>query len=174
MRRLVLLRHAKAEAPDPVNDYDRQLAPRGRTAAAGMGEWLAGQGIVPDAVVCSGAARTRETWRLASRAFDPAPAVTYDDRIYEAAAETLFDVVQEQDSDVFTLLMVGHNPGMEMLVTLLAESGEPEVVDLFQKKFPTAAIAVLDFEDVPWAALEEKTAWLSAFVTPKHLGIKGE
>ncbi len=72
------------------------------------------------------------------------------------------------------MLLVGHNPGLELLTSMLAESGEPEVVERFEKKFPTAAVAVLDFEDVPWAAIEEKTAWLSAFVTPKLLGIRGE
>ncbi|MGQ4273082.1 SixA phosphatase family protein [Terrihabitans sp. B22-R8] len=174
MRRLVLFRHAKGEAPDPLNDYARKLAPRGQIAARGMGEWLAGQGIVPDLVICSGSARTRQTWSLAASAFDPAPELQFEDRIYEAEVETLLDVVREQDSEVYTLLLVGHNPGLELLTGLLAESGEPEVVDLFKAKFPTAAIAIIDFEDVPWAAIEEKTGWLSAFVTPKHLGIKGE
>jgi phosphohistidine phosphatase len=174
MRRLVLFRHAKAEAANLTDDYGRQLAPRGQEEAAAMGAWLAEAGIVPDLVVCSGAARTRETWRLASAAFDPPPEVVYEDRIYEASAESLFDLVQEADSSVTTLLIVGHNPALEMLTTMVAESGEPEVVDLFQKKFPTGGIAVLDFEDLPWAALEEKTAWLTAFVTPKHPGIQGE
>ena len=57
---------------------------------------------------------------------------------------------------------------------MLAESAEPEVAERFEKKFPTGAIAVLDFEDMPWAAIEQKEAWLFAFETPKHLGIKGE
>jgi phosphohistidine phosphatase len=174
MRRLILFRHAKGEAPDPTDDYGRVLAPRGRSAATGMGEWLAGQGIIPDLVVCSGSARTRETWDLASAAFDPPPRVKFDDAIYEAEPEALLEVIQEQEWEVQTLMLVGHNPGLELITSALAESGEPEVVDRFQKKFPTAAIAILDFEDVPWGAIEEKTAWLAAFVTPKHLGINGE
>lgn len=175
MRRLVLFRHAKADRPDRhAEDHARPLTEEGREAASGMGEWLESAGILPDLVLCSPAVRTRETWAYASGAFDPVPPVIYEPLIYEAAPELLFDLVRNADGDVQTLLLIGHNPGMEELAAMLAESAEPEVAERFERKFPTAAIAVLDFEDIPWASLEEKTAWLLAFETPKHLGLKGE
>jgi len=174
MRRLVLFRHAKAVPHGAAEDFDRVLTLEGRDMAASMGEWLDGQGIVPDLVLCSPSARTRETWHYAGRAFDPAPPVIHEDLIYDAAAETLAGIVRSVDAEVQTLMLVGHNPGIEALVSLLAESGEPEVVERFERKFPTAAVAVLDFEDVPWAAIEEKSAWLSVFETPENLGFKDE
>jgi phosphohistidine phosphatase len=175
MRRLVLFRHAKAQPIEEADeDFERRLMPRGRETARGMAEWLEEQGIAPDLVICSPSARTRETWKHASGAFDPPPPVIYEELVYEASAEELLEVVRNTDGEVQTLLVVGHNPGIEALTGLLAEAAEPEVADRFEKKFPTAAIAVLDFEDMPWAAIEEKTAWLFAFETPKHLGLKGE
>ena len=142
--------------------------------AAAMGAWLNEQGIMPDLVVCSPSVRTRETWHFASGAFDPPPPVLYVDPIYDASPETLLAVLHAVENDIATLMLVGHNPGVEALTAVLAESGEPDVVERYERKFPTAAIAVLDFEDVPWAALGEKSAWLSMFETPKNLGFKDE
>jgi phosphohistidine phosphatase len=175
MRRLILFRHAKAE-PHGVrdDDHDRVLTEEGLEAARGMGAWLESEGMVPDLVICSSSARTRQNWKEAKKAFDPEPPVIFEDLIYEASPEMLLEVVRNTDGDVQTLMLVGHNPGMEALTLILAESAEPDVAERFEKKFPTAGIAVLDFEDTPWAALEEKTAWLYAFETPKHLGLKDE
>jgi phosphohistidine phosphatase len=173
MRRLVLFRHAKAEPHGSHDsDQDRALTPEGREAARGMGAWLEAEGIVPDLVVCSTAVRTRQTWAEAEQGFEPLPPVQFEELIYEASPQELLEVVRNTDGEVRTLLLVGHNPGMESLTALLAESAEPEVAERFEKKFPTAALAVLDFEDMPWAAIEEKEAWLFAFETPKHLGLK--
>jgi phosphohistidine phosphatase len=175
MRRLILFRHAKAEPHGAKDDdHERELTEDGREAAGGMGAWMEGEGIVPDLVVCSTAARTRQTWQEAKKAFDPEPPVIFTDVIYEASPEMLLEVVRNADGEVQTLMLIGHNPGMESLTGMLADSAEPEVAERFEKKFPTAAVAVLDFEDIPWASLEEKTAWLFAFETPKHLGLKDE
>jgi phosphohistidine phosphatase len=175
MRRLILFRHAKAEPHGARDDdHDRHLTEEGRDAARGMGAWLEGDGIVPDLVICSTADRTRQTWEEAKKAFDPAPPVIFTEAIYEATPELLLEVVRNADGEVRTLMLIGHNPGMEGLTSILAESAEPEVAERFEKKFPTAGIAVLDFEDTPWAAIEEKQAWLFAFETPKHLGLKDE
>jgi phosphohistidine phosphatase len=128
--------------------------------------------MIPDLVVCSTALRTRQTWKEAEQAFEPLPPVAFEELIYEASPEELLEVVRSADGEVRTLLIVGHNPGMESLTGMLAESAEPEVAERFERKFPTAAIAVLDFEDMPWAAIEEKEAWLFAFETPKSRGLK--
>jgi len=173
MRRLILFRHAKAERPDHYDhDRERDLTGEGIAMARGMGLWLEGRGIVPDLVLCSPAVRTRQTWEAAATAFEPAPEVLYEDSLYAASAEEVLEVVRNVDGEVQTLLVVGHNPSLENLALMLAASAEPEVADRFEKKFPTAAVAILDFEDMPWAAIDEKQAWLTAFETPKHLGLK--
>lgn len=172
MRRLILFRHAKAVPHGEVEDYERELTPDGIEAAAGMAAWLEGQGIAPDLVICSPSARTRQTWEAAARAFDPEPPVLFVELVYDADPATLFEIVRNTDGEIQTLMLIGHNPGMEALASALAESAEPEVAERFERKFPTAAVAILDFEDVPWAAIEEKSGWLYAFETPKHLGLK--
>lgn len=113
MPTLVLIRHAKAE-PYQQDDLARVLAPRGRDDAARLQAWLSGRELLPDRVVLSPAARTRETWQVAS----PAPSdVVEDQRVYEGA---LREVLAETAADVETLVLVGHNPAIEQLLEELA------------------------------------------------------
>lgn len=151
MPTLVLLRHAKAE-PHRHDDVTRVLAPRGRADAAAAGEWLRGQGLVPDRVVCSPAARTRETWELAAVA---APDPVYDERVYDATAEELREVLQETPEDVAVLVLVGHNPGVEQLAWQLDD--DPQARERTDRGLPTCALAVfgVDGWDLEGAALRE-------------------
>ncbi len=172
MRRLILFRHAKSDWPeDEVDDHDRGLAPRGRRAAAPMGAWLAGRGFRPDLVLCSTAVRARATWDLAKAAFVPAPERRLERSIYMASAETLLAAARSVPADVQTLMIVGHNPGLEQLVETLATKGEPEARRALSDKFPTAAIAVLDFPFDEWSSVASGTARLDRFVTPRLLGL---
>jgi phosphohistidine phosphatase len=111
MRTLVLLRHAETE-PHRTDDFSRRLTERGRADAEQVRRWLGGQGLAPDRVVVSPAARARETWELASVGDAEAE---LDDRVYEATSEQLREVVAETDPDVQTLVLVGHNPSIERL-----------------------------------------------------------
>lgn len=172
MRRLILFRHAKSDwADDAQDDHDRPLATRGRRAAGPMGAWLAGRGFRPDLVLCSTAERARSTWRLARTAFAPPPKVGYKANIYLAAPDVLLDAVKTAAADVQTLMIVGHNPGLEQFVELLASRGDPEARRALSGKFPTAAIAVLDFPFDGWSDVSERSGRLDRFVTPRMLGL---
>src|SRR5690349_24829063 len=118
-RELVLFRHAKSAWPD-VPDHDRPLADRGIRAAPVMGRWLRDAGLVPDLVLCSTAGRARETWQFAQAGLAATPPVTFDARIYEAAATDLLAVIREVPAATGTLLLIGHNPAIEDLALLLA------------------------------------------------------
>ncbi len=116
-RTLVIMRHAKAEQSDSKRDFDRLLTERGRADALAGGVWLAGQGIVPDVVICSPAARTRGTWHQVAIGFaestaDPgsAPTVTYEPDLYEAGLAAALELVQRADPTARTVLLIGHNP----------------------------------------------------------------
>lgn len=175
MRRLILFRHAKSDwTGDAATDHDRGLAPRGRRTAGPMGAWLAGRGFRPDLVICSTATRAKRTWNLAKAAFTPAPKTEFSDAVYEASAKALLDVVRGAPGDAQTLMIVGHNPGLEDLIALLAASGDPEARRTLSAKFPTAAIAVLDIPEDGWSAIAPKSARLDRFVTPKLLGLDVE
>ena len=167
MRRLILLRHAKSDWPDGVADPDRPLAPRGQEAAPKMAAYLAAEGLVPDRVLVSPARRTRETWDLVRPSLGDVPDETVP-QIYEAPVSRLLDVVHGIPDDVATALMIGHNPGFQDLARLLGKPGEARRT--LTKKYPTAAVAVIDLPVESWAKVEAGEGTIERFVTPKSLG----
>jgi phosphohistidine phosphatase len=145
MRRLILFRHAKSERGQPgETDVLRVLNPRGERDAPRLGAFMVKHAL-PDLAVVSTAARTRQTWQLASAAFNEAPRAVFDDRIYEASPQRLLQVVKEAPQSVHTLLICGHNPGLEELAAKLIASGNVDAQRRLADAFPTAALAVIDF-----------------------------
>lgn len=161
LRRLVVLRHAKSAWPDGVADHERPLAPRGRRDAPVAGRMLAEADCLPDLALCSTAARARGTWELASAEWGTPPPVRHDERLYAADVPDLLEVVHEVPPEVETLLLVGHNPGLEDLVLTLAGDGLDDTLDEVRTKFPTSAIAVLAWHGATWHALAPGTALLT-------------
>ncbi len=144
-----------------------------------MGRWLS-TGYIPDQVMCSTARRACQTWQLAQRVLGAAPAVVFDDRVYEASAAQLLDVIRRAPAAVGTLLIVGHDPAVpELACTLAAATSKPgagtgngaasaAMLARMRAKFPTAAIAVFECAG-DWAQLAPGRAWLACFVTPREL-----
>ncbi|MCX4821289.1 histidine phosphatase family protein [Streptomyces sp. NBC_01142] len=165
VRRLVVLRHAKSAWPD-VADHERPLAPRGRRDAPAAGRWLREADCLPELVVCSPALRTRQTWDLVSVEFGVITPVMHDARIYRASAGELLGVVREAPVHVRTLLLIGHNPGVQELVMMLAGEADGYALEQTRTKFPTSAIAVLH---VPgsWSSLAPGAARLTEMVVPR-------
>jgi phosphohistidine phosphatase len=166
MRTLLLLRHAKARTDDVGGDVARPLAPRGRRAAARMGELIVERGWEPDLVLCSTARRARETWDQAAAALRRAPRVALDERLYLASPSRILARVREVEEGVGTLLVVGHNPGFHELAYDLAASGAAR--DRIGK-FPTAALARFELADGGWAEAGPGTLRFAELVAPKEL-----
>jgi phosphohistidine phosphatase len=170
MRRLMLLRHAKSDWTAPgARDHERPLTTRGRESAPKMGAYMARHALVPDLVIASTAARVVETLSLLLPAFAKAPKVVTDKRIYEAEADALLGVIKETPRTAHSLLLVGHNPGIAELASLLMASGDAEARQRLIEKFPTAALAVIDFALDDWAKLHPKAGRLDRFVVPRTL-----
>jgi phosphohistidine phosphatase len=169
MRRLLLLRHAKAAWPPGTLDLDRPLAKRGQDAALVMGNYLKGEGLVPDLALVSSARRTQETWERIEPVLGDIE-IRQDGRIYEAPVGRLLDVVREVEPGIRTLLMIGHNPGFEELAKLLIGEGEMDHVLRLGQKYPTAGLAVIDFPLESWGEVKAKAGRLERFVTPQSLG----
>lgn len=161
--RLVLLRHAKADYPDGVPDHERPLSARGRRDAPAAGLWLAGHGYCPDAVVCSTALRTRQTWELVAAGLASPPRARYEPRVYEATVLGLLMLVREFPDDQGTVLIVGHNPGVAELTVGLADPPPAP-----PSGFPTASASVLGIPG-PWSSLAPATARLLDFATPADM-----
>ncbi|MFH0517785.1 SixA phosphatase family protein [Streptomyces sp. M41] len=167
LRRLVVLRHAKSAWPDGVADHERPLAPRGRRDAPAAGRILAAVDCLPDLALCSTAVRARETWELASAQWGTPPPVRLEPRVYAAEVPDLLSVVHEVSPEVETLLLIGHNPGLEELVLDLAGDGLDDTLDEVRTKFPTAAIAVLAWYGATWRALAPGTALLTGVMVAR-------
>jgi phosphohistidine phosphatase len=125
---------------------------------------------VPDRVVCSTARRARETWQLAAAELGASPSVSFDQRVYGAAAGELLDLAREIAPGTGTLLIVGHDPAMQELTLALGGpgGGDAPALERVRFKFPTAAIAVLEFTGT-WQGLGPQQARLTAFVVPRDL-----
>ncbi|WP_040783705.1 SixA phosphatase family protein [Nocardia pneumoniae] len=162
VRTLILMRHGKSAYPDGVDDHQRPLAPRGRREAGLAGRWLRETQPPIDAVRCSTATRTRQTLTATGIA---AP-VVFESSIYEAAPETLIELIQLSDDDVATLLVLGHAPGMPWTAWELASDHDCAPAVELSRKFPTSALAVLRF-DRPWADVDPGTGELTHFHIPR-------
>jgi phosphohistidine phosphatase len=169
MRRLMLLRHAKAERAEPgAPDRERGLTPRGREDALKLGAYMAKHALLPDRALVSPAARTQETWKLLAAAF-PAVPVTPDPRLYEASAQTIVGLVKETAADIHALIVVGHNPALHEAARLLIASGDVDLRERLHEEMPTAALAVIDFPLDDWRKLHPHSGRLDRLVVPRWL-----
>lgn len=176
MRRLVVMRHAKSAYPPGIDDHDRPLAPRGVQDAGATGEWMLDNVGVPDHVVVSTARRARGTWTIAAGRLGYIGAAGYDipgsgpltvdPRVYEASVRTLLAVLHELPARAQTAVLVGHNPGCEDLVHVLAGQRDEPAAALLSVKYPTSGTAVLEF-DGEWSDLAPGTARLTMFAAPR-------
>ncbi|MDQ0962805.1 phosphohistidine phosphatase [Streptomyces sp. B4I13] len=166
-RRIVLFRHAKADWPQVI-DHERPLAERGRKDAAVAGRKLADTGIPIDLALCSTAVRTRETWKLAVQEFPHRPKTVYEERIYEASPGELIALLNETPDDVRTLVLIGHNPGIQGLADVLSGQVNGDAGErMHSRGFPAAAFAVISF-DGSWKSLEPGVATLLDYWAPSE------
>lgn len=169
MRRLILLRHAKSDWPDGVADPERPLAPRGRTAAPRIGAYIAREELIADRVLVSPARRTRETWDLVAAQLGPVKVVASEPRVYDASAARLLSVIREQPREAHSLMLLGHNPGLQDLAEMLVGSGSAPHLASMAEKFPTGGLAVIDLPVDDWSVVAPGSGRLDRFVTPKDL-----
>jgi phosphohistidine phosphatase len=169
MRRLMLLRHGKSDSPSGVSDIDRPLAMRGKEAVPRIATHMAEEQLFPDLALVSPARRARESWDLLAPKLGEVPARS-EPRIYEAPPERLLAVIRELGPGVRSVLLVGHNPGLEDLAKLLIGHGDRYAFARIAKKYPTAGLAVLDLAIEGWRELKPRSGRLDRFVTPKSLG----
>lgn len=174
MKTLGLFRHAKSDWNDArLRDFDRPLNARGRNGAALMGLHIRDYGTKWQRILASPAVRVTQTIELAAEAAGQIPPLNWDRRIYLASSPTLMELLREQEGDPSTVLMVGHNPGLEDLIfDLVPDDGSSPLRDLVEEKFPTAAFAVLELAIESWDAIEEGCGRLIHLTRPRDLDPK--
>lgn len=171
MKTLGLFRHAKSDWHDPrARDFDRPLNLRGEKGAALVGRHIFDYGVKWDKVIASPAVRVAETIELAAKATGRPIAVNWDRRIYLASSATLLDLLREQKDDPGSVLMVGHNPGLEdVIFDLVPDDGTCPLRDVVELKFPTASFAVLELDIEHWNELKDRCGKLVHLIRPRDL-----
>jgi phosphohistidine phosphatase len=169
MTRLLLLRHAKAvPQEDEMADRDRPLADKGARQMRQLAAWAEGRRLRPELVLCSSAARTRQTLALIAPKLKN-PETLYEEGIYLADPRALLNRLRKMPGACASVLVVGHNPGLHELGVLLLQGGAGALARRLKDGMPTGALAVFEL-DGPWASLGPGAGRLVEYVTPKELG----
>ncbi|MCS6710651.1 histidine phosphatase family protein [Brachybacterium sp. EF45031] len=166
-RLLLLMRHGKAESA-AEQDHERELTDKGRNQARLIGEYLESQGVRPTRVLVSTAARTRATWEAVLSSmpgFDGR--VTFHDDLYESGPQPVLDLLRTRKDKHHVVMVIGHEPTMSMLSTLLAGE-ESDSGSLAQARIglPTGAMSVLSGPLEQWSDLREECLTLHTVVRP--------
>ena len=127
------------------------------------------EGLIPQRVLCSGARRARETWELAAEALDVHIPVEYLPDIYHNSALSVKEMARRLPDGESSVLFVGHNPTFHHLALSLCGSGQEAALRQLQFKYPTGALAVLDFETDLWSQIRDGAGYLRDFIRPKGL-----
>ncbi len=173
MRRLLLLRHAKAEPATGHDDYDRELTEGGAADAKRIGERIAAEGLIPDLVIYSGAERTRQTAAAIAEGWPRAVAMRAQNGLYDATRPLIFEAVRALPDEARTAMLVGHNPGIGDLANWLTGKGGEALRLRMAGKYPTCALATLEFPVKAWAQIAPHSARLMDYVTPADLPAPG-
>jgi phosphohistidine phosphatase len=162
-RTLVLLRHAKAEAPGDGPDFKRRLTKNGEADSDAAGSWLADRKLLPDLVICSPATRTRQTWHgvaVALQQANPdgaAPEAHYEASLYDGGRSEVIDLLRAVPDEIGTVLVIGHNPTVSDVSILLGPRPEESGFEGLK----TCGLAVHQAEG-PWSDTEPGSMELTA------------
>lgn len=168
--RLLLLRHAKSDWDDPsLADIDRPLNRRGKSAAGVIARYMTSERLVPNRILCSTAQRTRETLAKVLPYLQQEAQILLLSDLYQQSEEDYTGLIRKHGGRAQNLMIIGHNPATEETAFSLAGTGRTEAMDDLRVKYPTAALAVIDFDINDWSELKAKTGHLERFVKPRDL-----
>ncbi len=167
MRYLYLLRHAKSLWSDPtVVDFDRALSERGHRDAKRMSSYLKRKGVRVDLVLCSSSRRTTETLQAIKPALGPATDVMIEDSLYTFDARRLLQRLSEVSADTKSVMVIGHNPGVQTLAVSLTQPSS--LKSRISLKYPTAALTIVTLNNESWD-LTEPVVSQTEFIAPADL-----
>ena len=168
-RHLFLLRHAKSSWDEPsIDDHDRPLAPRGLRAAARIADYLTKRAIRPNLILCSSARRARQTLERIAPSLGRDAEIHIERSLYGATEDRLLERLHALPDEADSVMMIGHNPGVQDLALLLAREGPLRTT--LEDKFPTAGLATLAFGRLAWKDLDTESGELVDFAVPRRLG----
>lgn len=162
MKQIFLLRHAKSDwSTLGQQDFERPLAKRGINDAMLISQYIQDKRHSVDAVFCSSSLRTKETFDLCAHSFNFAiEKATYLEELYFGSAEIAINLIKGLNNNLSSVLVVGHNPTMHILLEELTG----KTID----NFSTCGLAQICIEN-SWKDLSLKNCELKSFIKPKEL-----
>lgn len=171
MLTLMLLRHAKSSWTQiGSTDFERPLNDRGRQSAPQIGRYMADNDLTPAQIYSSPAVRAKTTTQLTLDEISGAPAPIFDQALYDGGPESLFNTIATASDDLSPLLVVGHNPTIHAMSLSLCRNGNAEALKRLSTKYPTGALAIIDFELDHWSEITGGSGQLRDFIEPRTLG----
>lgn len=166
MKRLILIRHAKSSwSSGAADDQSRPLNDRGHAAAAKVGNWLKGEGYIPDQVISSNATRCAQTWEGIAPALEASLEAGLQEALYLAGPQAMLSALQAATGN--TVMMLGHMPGIGEFARGLRRD-PPPAHDAF-RKYPSGAVTVLDFKADSWVDVQMGMGKFVAYIAPRDL-----
>lgn len=175
MKDLYLVRHAKSCWKQlHLDDFDRELNQRGKRAAPLMGAWMNDQNIKPELVYCSPAERASQTYLLMRGNGLDSPKANDISELYHASYTTLLSLVQQIPDKINCVMVIGHNPGLQVLLSHLIKCAKPQKASNFTStsfinKFPTGGFAHIKFDVAHWSDIAPLAGSLYRIMSPKYL-----
>jgi phosphohistidine phosphatase len=169
MRRLLLLRHARAAPAVGGDDFGRALTTEGEEDASRVGDLMAREALQTDYALCSSARRALETATIVLGRWPNAPRPTLDSRLYDATWRLVLALARDLPEAAASALIVGHNPGIGDLASWLTGEGDRAERLRMAAKFPPCGLVVLDFDAADWPNVSARSGRLERFVTPSDL-----
>ncbi|MBN2663779.1 MAG: histidine phosphatase family protein [Bacteroidales bacterium] len=163
MKKLIIMRHAKSDwADDSLKDFDRPLNSRGLKAAPRMGSELKNLGIIPDLIISSPANRAKTTAEMFAKENGYTKQIVFNDDFYFGAEEDILKAIKSVDNSINTLMIIAHNPTLEILATNLTIENE-------FLPFKTATVAILTSFMKKWSDLRPQSFDIESHINPKSL-----
>lgn len=159
MKKLYILRHAKSSWDNPIlADFERPLNERGIKTADFVGKLISKNDFLPDLILSSPATRARETANIIKKTADLQADIKFEENIYEASPQMLLKIISEIQENFQTVMLVGHNPGLEGLIKILTSETQ---------SMPTAGLAIVEVNAEKWKEIKPESGILQNLVRPK-------
>ncbi len=134
-----------------------------------MGEFMRQSGYLPDTILCSSVARTRQTLDLVKQNWSHESDIRYSDTLYSGNMQAYFNLVRELPETCATAMLLAHNPTIHQLALALAGDGPPHDIMTLSRKYPTCGLAVIRFAAESWSGIGQGDGRLIAFITSKTI-----
>ncbi|KDN96383.1 SixA phosphatase family protein [Hydrogenovibrio marinus] len=165
LRELLLVRHAKSDWKEDLEDIDRPLSEKGKKAAGRLGQWLQDKNLIPTYILVSPAQRAQQTFKRLKFSKDICPHLTLDD-LYLATQEQLIETLAQIPTHYERVMIIGHNPGLEELAQYLEHENHCD--DCETRLFPTGSLAHFILPN-SWENLSAGSGKLVQFIRPKDI-----